>query len=786
MALHLIRCIGMSEEEMARIEAVLKHNPLYERNGFSASGTADEAAIESLEAQGIILERMPDSSDAVSLHWLEPRLHESELRAMDALGPGPDSPLRGIADRGTERFLLQFNRDPTVADRAELERLGIQLGEYVPDFAYKAVLDPEQQRQVVDVGSLRRVVRYDLAMTAQALGQKSLAQGRQIAEPVLAGDEDFAFPTIRERTFSVIGIGETMRRRDEPAMYNIRCHDSADLGALADALQEHPRIVKVERGRNRLRITLDADADAEQVAMEIAALPQVSVIEPFEYPKPDCEFVRRVLAIDDGDQQRLPWNGEDQIVGVIDSGVDTRHPDLVGRIALTERVAPEAPDDPLGHGTHVCGIIAGDGSASGGRIRGIAPRARLLVHAIRDAHGRYSGLPIDHGTMFGEIYDAGARILNCSWGVSVEALYTSDAYEMDQFIHEHPDMLIVVAAGNDGRQPEPPLPTDPFARIDYGSISSPATAKNALTVGASCSSRDDGPFRAENRWERYPGRHPPSHPPLSLEPINGDPGLMAAFSSRGPTDDTRIKPDLVAPGTAILAARSAPSQPRFPETAFGSHYNYNSGTSMAAPVAAGAAALVRQYYIAERGQQKPSAALLKATLINGAQWLPAQTVQDAAVGMPNFHQGFGRLDLLRSLPLPDGSSGFSLRFVDIGNNDALALDNKTPGRSAWKKRIEVEAGQPLRLTLCWTDHPAHGLQNRITLLLSAPTGKKSIGNAGMVRPPFEKTDRYNNVERIEIDAPDAGIWTVMVMGENIVFGKQGFGLVATGAISDFF
>ena len=781
MELLPVRCIGMTEEDMAAIEAMLKPNPLYNPSAYSASGTATEAQIAELEHTGVLVERLPGSDESVGLRWLEPDAALAGMEAMSALEPARDTPLGRLAERGTEHYILQFQGELTRQDREQLERLNIELGSYVPDFAYKVALTRPQREAVSELGAVRRVVPYDLPLTLRRLTKLEALKEK----PVFAGDNEDLLQLRRFDPLWRLGVMDSMALQTGPAMYHVRCHDPADLPAVAEALGQEPQVVGVERGRNRLRITLEPNPEAERLIAEIGSLPQVSAVEPFEFPTPDCEFVRKVISVDGAGGHGLPWHGEGQVVGVVDSGVDTGHPDLAGRVRLIERVTPLAPDDPFGHGTHVCSIVAGDGTASAGRIQGIAPAATLVVQAICDASGRFSGLPVDMADLFQQAYDAGVRILNCSWGSSGAALYTTDAFELDQFVHEHPDLLIVVAAGNDGQQPSPFHPWDALGRIDYSSIASPATAKNTLTVGASCSSRSDGPHQG-SAWAHYPGSHPPQLPPLSEEPICGDPDLMAAFSSRGPTDDERIKPDLVAPGTAILAARSSPSSPRFPEPAFGGHYAYLSGTSMSAPAATGAATIVRQYYMIERGQNRPSAALLKATLINGAVWLPAQTAQDPNIGQPNFHQGFGRLDLANALPVPGNADGFGLQFVDIDNASAAALNSEQPARSTWKKRIRVTAGMPLRLTLCWTDHPAHGLQNQLDLRVRSPSGQMITGNPGMVRRPWAKSDRDNNVERIEVETPEAGDWTVIVEAETTPRPQQGFSLVASGKVSAFF
>ncbi len=131
---------------------------------------------------------------------------------------------------------------------------------------------------------------------------------------------------------------------------------------------------------------------------------------------------------------------------------------------------------------------------------------------------------------------------------------------------------------------------------------------------------------------------------------------MVAFSARGPCLDGRYKPDIVAPGTWILSTRS--SVATFPDNfgrpgwgAYNSYYLYNGGTSMATPLAAGAAALMREYLMEEKGFSPPSAALIKAALLNSAEDISpgqygtgsAQEIPDSPV--PNNVEGWGRLNL---------------------------------------------------------------------------------------------------------------------------------------------
>jgi len=332
---------------------------------------------------------------------------------------------------------------------------------------------------------------------------------------------------------------------------------------------------------------------------------------------------------------------------------------------------------------------------------------------------------------------------------------------------------VVVAAGNAGAQ-DPGLA---LGRIGFNSLQSPAGAKNALTVGACCSSRADGPFKGR-LWRTWPKG--PSNAKPGDEPICGDMSYGAAYSSRGPTDDERIKPELLAPATVVLSTRSEPCSPRYPFDQ-NDKYHFMGGTSMAAPMVAGAAAIVREFYVRER-QHQPSAALLKATLINGAVWIERDTLMDE-VGQPNYHQGFGRLDLRTTLPVPNDTSGLALVFADVGRDSSEAVNKNSAARAAWRRTVHVAEGGPLRATLTWTDRPTHGLQQDLDLVIVTPSGARLLGNPNLTRGPWAKTDHRNNVEQIIVAQPEPGVYQVNVIAYNTLFENQGFALVVTGRLT---
>lgn len=235
---------------------------------------------------------------------------------------------------------------------------------------------------------------------------------------------------------------------------------------------------------------------------------------------------------------RSGWTGRGVLVGVIDTGVDENHPDLADRIVAQRDFVGEGASDFHGHGTHVAGIIAGSGVASGGKYKGIAHEANLLIAKALGADG--VGLTSQIMAAMEWLVSQGARIINLSLGLEGPtdgtdplSLAIDAAYAFG--------CLVVVAAGNSGPAP--------------GSIGVPAGARRALAVGA---------------IDRQ--------------------GQVYNLSSRGPTADGRAKPDLAAPGTGIISCCSAHS----PDPVVEQHYTALTGTSMAAPHVAGAAALILQ------------------------------------------------------------------------------------------------------------------------------------------------------------------------------------------------
>jgi subtilisin family serine protease len=569
----------------------------------------------------------------------------------------------------------------------------------------------------------------------------------------------------------------------------------ADLDALAAAVVAAGGAVRARTAAGELR--------ALRVTLPRAALPaligrdDVLWVEPYHVLTVTNDRARRVLGIDQAREQLPGLTGAGQIVAVTDSGLDqqaTLSADFAGRVARgfsrAEMSALCTSPDPSssaftwsdlnGHGTHVAGTIAGSGALSppGQNFAGMAPQARLVVQATSSGGDSLDCLP-DPDRYLGLAYDAGARVQNASFGSDAQGAYDYDASAVDRFLWEHNDHLLVVSAGNAGKD------ANGDGVIDRGSVGTPATAKNVISVGASENDRPraaGGLCAFETPYNCAWGNFGYTTGALNTDPVSDNPDGLAPFSSRGPAQDGRIKPEIVAPGTSVLSTKSHDPNVTYTFN-YDDDYAYNFGTSMAAPMVSGMAALVRQWLAQEKMDPSPSAALVKAMLLNGAtDARPGQygfgATAEIPAAWPNNVEGWGRANL----PVTLGLDGVGRLWL-ADNRAGLATGDVA------SYPLVVAAGAPLRITLAWTDYwagpmVAKALVNDLDLEVVLPNGSVVRGNAAAELPSACRSggaDRCNNVESVEIAAPEAGTYTVRVRGFNVPRGPQPFALVAHAA-----
>ncbi len=559
---------------------------------------------------------------------------------------------------------------------------------------------------------------------------------------------------------------------------DIVMHRAEDKGEVYTFLEEL-NIQIVGSYRNRIRIIVPARS---VLKYNLAGNTYIQAIYEYIPPVLHNDIARQIIGIETDVQGKvaITETGLGEIIGVADTGIDLDHPDLKSKIlgvVAWGRKESNNTSDPHGHGTHVTGSIVGDGTASGGKIKGMAPGAKVFFQSLMDDAGTLANFDLKLQELFKEAYDHGVRIHNNSWGAAAEARYTIDSTIVDEFIYEYPEMLIVISAGNEGicnsdQQNEK-------GYVGFGSVGSPATTKNGLTVGASRSKRTTGGYASATYGKIWPDKF--KDPPTSNELISGDPDSIAAFSSRGRCDDFRMKPDIVAPGTDILSLKSglAPLNKFHGGYAgFGDAYAFLSGTSMSAPIVSGAAALVREYYKNKRKFSAPSAALIKATLINGTRKMKGMSAIHLSDMIPNPNQGYGMLDL--SMTIPNEKNMFHLEYRDSLQDASVSVS--ITGQE-YAVRFRTKQITWIRACLSYTDFPVRSIQNNLDLLMDyEPTREKWSGNIGINADDkfvSRKEDSTNNMEIIRIETAQPGLYTIKVFARNLPKGKQNFALVIT-------
>lgn len=534
---------------------------------------------------------------------------------------------------------------------------------------------------------------------------------------------------------------------------------------------------------------------------DLAAYDAVQSIEPTRPPTvPDNQDSSQVLSRVDL-VQAAPHNltGAGVVVGVVEAGnpgttgglVRPTHLDLAGRVTVRQPgrdcldqglatgclyAAPSGAAETR-HALHVAGTIAGSG-ATLPLAEGMAPRARIMswssetdiqemaeataagaldrIVASNHSYGEFIGWP-----------DGPTTITDFIANLTEFGAYTNESVQWDELIagdgrgRPGAELVVLKSAGNhrnDGPPAAPPPAGVMYPPQDcptgYDCIGPAGSAKNVITVGA---------VNATGAKTALAGGATPAAI-AAAAPI-------AAFSSFGPTDDGRLKPDVVASGVGVRSLGDAAGA----QTDTGSFVT--GGTSMAAPVVTGIVALMTEA-LARRNYAPPGAAAYKAMLIQTARDVTAAPAQ---VG-PDFATGYGVVDAEAVIGLINAERAPGFRENRIWQTG--------PG-GARDYFVDVSTAQPeLKVTLVWSDPPgvvgeAGALVNDLDLRLIEPgTGREwrpwRLDPASPARPAVRDggDNARDNVEQVSAPNPRVGLWIVRVSAKppSLDLGAQDFAL----------
>jgi hypothetical protein len=626
---------------------------------------------------------------------------------------------------GDAHYLVQFRGPVKEEWRRALDSLG-EVAVYVPHHTYAVRLSAEDVAAVQALPQVRWVGHYDASykIDPRAAALASAAAGSR--------------STDRLRVIEFPGSeGEVVR--------GLLSSSGATTLTAYDLLVGRVTVVRLASGMATL-------------VGSLARVEDVQWIEPAEDAVPRNDLAKWV--IQSGQSGKTPLHdrgikGEGQVAGVADDGQDFNHPAFKDPARAVQEIpdpsSPKPPDTAhrkvvnwwdyggsksASHGTSTSSIIAG-GEVTQHQYDGMAPNAKLSMQAIS-----FSNIdPI--AKLFTAAYGDGARTHSDSWG-NDNGRYDAWSVGLDDFMWKNDDMQIQIAIANRGPNPN--------------TVSSPESAKNCIATGAT------------------------NHPKSGA----GSEDDVESYSARGPAEDKRLKPDLLAPSRETAADAGSTN-----------YAGAGSGTSFATPSMSGGITLLRQYYadgFYPSGKKNagdaivPSAALLKATAINSGKEMNGQgshTNPYQGMPYPNVDQGWGRLTLDDAL------------YFEGDVRKLVAIEEKTGFKTGDSKEYQVgveAATEHFEVTLVWTDYPGTAgagpnLVNDLDLEVTSPSGKVYKGNVFGTATPHQSDeggtrDSLNNVEAVLRYQPETGVWRLKVTANNVPQGtQQKFALVATGQLA---
>ncbi len=643
------------------------------------------------------------------IHWRagigDPERFVDRSRS-DALNTIAEAALRGA----NRRLVVQFDRPVTSVTRADMAAAGVQLLEPLGGNAFFAAVSPDMDTAAVG--------RLDAFQDALPIRREWKLDPRISARDV----PEWA---------AVAADGEG---REIVAVYVLFHPDVALYDEGVIVAQRHGAEVRDDlESINGLVLELPESA--------LDALADEDAVQWIEWPLPPMEDLNdsnRALT-QANDVQSAPYelDGSDVTVLVYDGGTArATHDDFGGRLTVHDSSGLSY------HATHVAGTIGGDGASSDGQYRGMAPGVTMESYGLQ-----VSGGGIFLYTNPGDIEDDydeairvhGAVIANNSIGTNVARNGFPCSITGDYGVT---DNLIDTIVRGDGSNP---LFTAPFLVIwangnergetrcgtGYATTAPPAGAKNHITVGALYSDNDE----------------------------------ITTFSSWGPVDDGRLKPDISAPGCQRDGDHGVTSAWDTGDDDYGTIC----GTSMAAPTVTGVAALL----IEDFRNRFPGRPLFRNSTLKA--WLAHSAVDRGAVG-PDYQYGYGSVRIRDAVDL-----------MRTGAFAEAAIDQD----EQFAREAQIEPGTAeFKVTLAWDDYPATpnvvpSLVNDLDLIVVDPSGGRhypwTLDPASPAAAAVQTDeDHLNNIEQVLVNDPEPGTWTVEVYGFNVPQGPQSFSLVGHG------
>jgi hypothetical protein len=560
--------------------------------------------------------------------------------------------------------VIQFEHIPTSEERKELSSAGIELLEYIPDYAYSVSVKNNLNATLLEKVKARAII--DLKPEQKM--HPALAKGIIPAWSVkVQGTIDVWISFAK--TLSFESVSKELRERN----YDIISTTYKNYHVIA------------------LRISV------QQIAT-LASLSFIDYVQPAPQEDRPLIYDSRKGARADVLNASLSvggrnLKGEGVVIGIGDNADPQQHVDF------TNRLINRAANGYSYHGTHVHGITGG-GGIKNEIYAGYAPKATLLSQLFSGVFSNAAAYVQDYGMVITN-NSYGAVTADCNYN----GLYDLYSRILDQQAFDFPSLQNVFAAGNSGYDNCPPYAAG-FKTI----LGSYQSAKNVITVG-----------NTYNNANLFPQ------------------------SSRGPVQDGRTKPEIVATGSFVQSTVPPASS-----------YGNNTGTSMAAPAVAGGLALLYQRYRQLNGGANPKSGLMKSLICNGGR--------DLGNDGPDYSTGFGWMNLLRSVEMLENNHYF-ISSLTNGNNNTHSIT--VPPNTA-----------QLKVMLYWNDPAAtvlaaHTLVNDLDLEVSDPSTsiilprKLDTIPANITNIATTGADHINNIEQVTIANPASGNYTITIKGTAI-------------------